>query len=135
MDFLREKPLRNWLEERDTLIERPKLITNLPTLRASVPPVPLPPGISPEEAKEVIARTNWARGIAEGIAEQGGLTGKARVDFVDKFSHRVAEGIFDSSYLPYVRRGPGRPRKEKKPKTVRIGKEITREELEKTRPK
>lgn len=133
MDVLREKPLRSWLEERETLIPRPKLISSF--TKRTVPPIELPVGVTRGEAVEAIAGTNWARGIAQGIADKGGLSGKTRDDFIERFAYQVAEGIVTSSYLPAITtlapRGPGRPRKEAEGgKTVRIGKEITREELE-----
>lgn len=134
MDFLREKPIRTWLEERETLIPRPKIISGLG--KRAVAPIDLPAGVTRAEAVEAIAGTTWARGIAQGIADKGGLSGKSRDDFIERFSHQVAEGIVTSSYLPEITRpkGPGRPPgKGPETKPVRLGKEITREELEKTR--
>ena len=133
---MREKPVRTWLEERQTLIPRAKLITSF--TGRTVPPIDLPAGVTRDQAVEAIAGTTWARGIAQGIADKGGLSGVAREDFIERFAQQVAEGIVTSSYLPAiitpVPRGPGRPPKTPEGKgSVRVGKEITREELEKSR--
>ena len=131
---MREKPVRSWLETRQTIIPRPKLINSF--TKHGVPPIDLPAGISRDEAVEAIAGTTWARGIAQGIADKGGLAGSARDDFIQRFAHQVAEGIVTSSYLPAIiataPRGPGRPRKEEETGkgAVRIGREISRGELE-----
>lgn len=112
MDFLREKPFRSWLETRETIIPRAKLITGLS--KRAVPQIDLPAGVSRKEAVEAVAGTSWARGIAQGIADKGGLSGVPREAFIDNFSHQVAEGIIASSYLPEALRvgKPGRPRME-----------------------
>jgi len=133
LDFLREKPLRSWLENRETLVPRAKLISSLS--KRAVPPIELPAGVSREDAIEAIAGTNWARGIAQGLADKGGLSGTPRDHFIDRFAHQVAEGIVTSSYIPELVRGPGRPPKVPESKVTRVGKEISREELEETRRK
>lgn len=135
---MREKPLRAWLQDRQTLIPRPKLITGLS--KRTVPPIELPAGVTREEAVSAIAGTNWARGIATGIADKGGLSGQARDNFIERFAYQVADGIVSSSYLPAIERlaerRPGRPRPTTAgPTPVRVGKEITREELEETKRK
>jgi len=134
LDIIREKPIRSWLESRETLIPRPKLVTSF--TKHVVPPIELPVGVTREEAVEAVAGTTWARGIAQGIADKGGLSGSPRDDFIQRFAHQVAEGIVTSSYLPAILtpapRGPGRPPKEGGGRTpVRLGHEISREELEK----
>jgi hypothetical protein len=65
VDILKEKPLRKFLKERETLIPRPKLIDLLGESLLGQE-VGLPPGVSPEAAIETIARSAWARGLAEG---------------------------------------------------------------------
>ena len=134
MDVLREKPLRTWLQERKTLIPRQKLVTGLS--KYTVPPIELPAGVSRDEAVSAIAGSTWARGIAQGIADKGGLSGRSREEFIERFSHQVADGLVSSSYLPEIVRGPGRPRGAAVPKgVVRVGHEISEEELQKTRRK
>lgn len=134
MDFLKEKPLRTWLQERKTLVPRQKLISGL--MKYTVPPIELPAGVSRDEAVSAIAGSTWARGIAQGIADKGGLSGRPRDDFIERFAHQVADGLVSSSYLPEIVRGPGRPRGVAVPKgVVRVGHEISEEELQKTRRK
>lgn len=108
--------------------------------KRGVAPIELPAGITREDAVEAIAGTTWARGIAQGIADKGGLTGQSRDDFIRRFAWQVSEGIVTSSYLPAIitpaPRGPGRPPKTAEGRApVRVGKEISREELEKGRRK
>jgi len=136
LDLIREKPIRSWLEGRETLFPRPKLVTSF--TKHIVQPIELPAGITREDAVEAIAGTTWARGIAQGIADKGGLSGSARDDFILRFARQVSEGIVSSSYLPAIitpaPRGPGRPPKTPESRgAVRVGKEISREELEKGR--
>lgn len=67
-----------------------------PRLRARLQgQVELPPGVTPEEAVEVIARTPWARGWAEGIAKLAGYKpGTPEYEeTVDRLSHFVAKRL------------------------------------------
>jgi hypothetical protein len=64
-DILKEKPLRKFLKDRETLIPRPKIV-ELIGGQLLGQEVGLPPGVSPEAAIETIARSAWARGLAEG---------------------------------------------------------------------
>lgn len=67
--LLKNKPIRSFLKERETLISRKKLVDIL-----EINPLmgqELPPGIRPEDAIEVVARSAWARGLAEGVCLTG----------------------------------------------------------------
>jgi len=56
---------------------------------------PLPPGITPEQAAEVVGATPWARRLAEGQARKGGLQPGTRAyeRFVQEYARAVAEGL------------------------------------------
>lgn len=56
---------------------------------------PLPPGISREQASEVVSLTPWARRLAEGQARKGGLKpgSKTYDNFVEQYALAVAAGM------------------------------------------
>lgn len=60
-DFLKKKPIREFLKKRPTLILEKPLVEML-----GIDPPELPPGITREEAIEVVAATEWARNLATG---------------------------------------------------------------------
>jgi hypothetical protein len=69
VEVLKDKPIRKFLKEREPLISRPKLVDTLDlNLRGQVA---LPPGVTPEAAVETVARSAWARGLAEGVCGPG----------------------------------------------------------------
>lgn len=56
---------------------------------------PLPPGVTIEQAGEVVAATPWALHLAEGVARKAGLKEGSRAyqQFVTGYSKAVAEGL------------------------------------------
>ena len=56
---------------------------------------PLPPGITMEQATDVIAATPWARRLAEGQARKGGLQPGSRTyeKFVTEYARAVSQGM------------------------------------------
>lgn len=56
---------------------------------------PLPPGVTTEQAVEVIGATPWARRLAEGQARKGGLRPGTRVwnEFVANYTRAVSQGL------------------------------------------
>ena len=63
------KPLRTALSKRPTLILEKPLVE---LLGLDPPQIPLPPGVTEEQAVATIAATPWAKGWAEGIAKLAG---------------------------------------------------------------
>lgn len=70
MSLLKEKPIRSFLSKRPTLVLSKPLVV----LLGIDPPLELPPGVTPEQAVEVVAGSAWARGWASGIAKLAGYT-------------------------------------------------------------
>ena len=66
-EFLKKRPVRDFLKEREPLIPRKKIVDVL-NLDSPVmgQEIALPPDVTPEAAIEVVSRTAWARGLAEG---------------------------------------------------------------------
>ena len=56
---------------------------------------PLPPGVTREQAAEVVGATPWARRLAEGQARKGGLRPGTRAyeGFVKEYAQAVATGM------------------------------------------
>jgi len=83
----------------DLLSKRPTIILDEPLVKKIDPPeVVLPPGVSPEEAVETVARTPWATGWAEGIAKMAGYTPSTpeyhrQVERLSKFVARRLLGV------------------------------------------
>jgi len=102
MSFLKEGPIRKFLRERETLIPRKKLLELIggQLLGQEV----LPPGVTPEAAIETVARSAWARNLAEGICGPGyaGFT-PGTPEFercVYNVSHRVAARVLGLTWTP-----------------------------------
>lgn len=56
---------------------------------------PLPPGVTIEQAGEIVAQTPWARRLAQGQAKTGGLRQGTRIyeNFVNRYAEAVATGM------------------------------------------
>ena len=95
MDLLKDKPVRTFLKERETLIPRPKLIDIIEGELAGQ--IELPPGVSPEDAVEIVSRSAWARNLAAGVCGPGyaGFSpGTPEFDrCVSSVSHKVAARV------------------------------------------
>jgi hypothetical protein len=102
-DILKDKPIRKFLKERETLIPRPKIVDILGESLLGQE-IGLPPGVTPEAAIETVARSAWARGLAEGVCGPGyaGFTpGTPEFDrCVYNVSHRVAARVLGLSWTP-----------------------------------
>jgi len=100
-EILERKPIRTWLKERRTIIERPKLVDFLES-SSLFGQVTLPTGVTPEEAIEVVARSDWARKLAEGVCGPkyaGFSPGTREFDrCVYNVSHKVAARVLGLSW-------------------------------------
>jgi hypothetical protein len=80
----------------DLLKGRPTIILQEPLIRRVKTPLgmhaQLPPGVTREEAKEVV-KSAWGRKLAEGIADRAGMTGPERERFIENWSDVVSEGL------------------------------------------
>jgi len=87
----RPTPVIDLLKRRPTIVLQEPLI-----LRAASPSrgmfAQLPPGVTEEEAKEVV-KAAWGRKLAAGIADRAGLTGPERERFIESWSDVVSEGL------------------------------------------
>jgi len=105
-------PIRNFLKERETLIPRPKIVGLVG--ERLLGQVELPAGVAPEQAIEVISRSDWARNLAAGVcgAAYVGLTpGTPEYEkCVFNVSHRVAAKVLGLTWVPPVA-PPPRPRR------------------------
>jgi hypothetical protein len=103
MSFLKEGPIRKFLRERETLIPRKKLLELIGGQLLGQEAV-LPPGVTPEAAIETVARSAWARNLAEGVCGPGyaGFTpGTPEFETcVYNVSHRVAARVLGLSWAP-----------------------------------
>jgi hypothetical protein len=115
MPLLKARPLFTWLEEREPLIGRQKILFGIP--RTS--PDPLPEGVTAIQAVEAVESTSWAKGLAEGVCGATGLTGAPYNECVTNYKRKVALGALGltSAQLigePIIKhRGPGRPKEDK----------------------
>ncbi|MEM2455178.1 MAG: hypothetical protein QXN21_04475 [Candidatus Bathyarchaeia archaeon] len=105
-----EGPIRSFLRKWQPILPRPKLIDMLSGLTGQVA---LPPGVTPEQAIEVVAKSEWARRLAEGVCGPGyaGFT-PGTEEFercVYNVSHRVAARVLGLEYIPPP--APARPRR------------------------
>ena len=102
---LESTPIRKFLKERETLIPRPKL-ADLLGERLLGQEVGLPPGVSPEDAIETVARSAWAHGLAEGVCGPGyaGFApGTPEFDHcVYSVSHKVAARVLGLTWVAPV---------------------------------
>ena len=96
-------PIRNFLKERETLIPRPKIV-GLVGERLLGQAVELPPGVTPEAAVETVARSAWARGLAEGVCGPGYagfMPGSPEFAYcVHNVSHKVAARVLGLTWVP-----------------------------------
>jgi hypothetical protein len=105
--------IKKFLKERETLIPRPKAVDLLgePLLGQ----IELPPGISPSDAVETVARSAWARGLAEGVcgAKYAGFTpGTPEYETcVYNVSHKVAARVLGLTWPLPPTPPPRRPRR------------------------
>ena len=83
----RPTPFLDFLKGRPTLILEKPLVEKL-----GIDPPELPPGVTREEAKEVI-KAAWGVKLATGIAERARLTGRAKDRFIEEWSDVVSEGL------------------------------------------
>lgn len=107
-DIFKNGPLRKLLKEWKTILPRPRLVDLLKQK------VELPPGVSPEQAIEIVAKSEWARKLAEGVCGPGwvGLTpGTPEYEScVYNVSHRVAAKVLGLEWAPPAR-PPRKPRR------------------------
>jgi len=114
-EILERKPVRTWLKERKTIIERPKLVDVLERAGFGLfgQAVELPPGVSPEQAIEVVASSEWARKLAEGVCgpKYAGFTPGTREfeQCVYNVSHKVAARVLGLTWPPPL--APAVPRR------------------------
>jgi len=112
VEVLKDKSIRKFLKEREPLINRPKLIDTFPNLRGQVE---LPPGVTPEAAVETVARSAWARGLAEGVCGPGYAGFSPRTpefeSCVYNVSHKVAARVLGLTWVPPPAVPPPRPRR------------------------
>ena len=96
------KDVKRFLRERETLVPRPKLVDLLG--ESLFGQVGLPPGVKPEDAIETVARSAWARNLAEGVCGPGyaGFTpGTPEFEScVYNVSHRVAARVLGLTWTP-----------------------------------
>ena len=107
------KPVRSFLQERETYFPRKKLVDVIETGTHEAA-LPLPAGVRPEQAIEVVAGGSWAQGIAEGVCGPGyaGFT-SGSPEFqacVYNVSHRVAARTLGLTWTP-PSTPPTRPRR------------------------
>jgi len=104
MAALEKRPLRTFIQERETLIPRKKLVDILEVFGIELTQVPLPANVRPEQAVEVVAGSSWARGLAEGVCGPGyagfspGTPEFERCVF--NVSHKVAAGTLGIPWTP-----------------------------------
>ncbi|MEM2291665.1 MAG: hypothetical protein QXX41_00145 [Nitrososphaerota archaeon] len=101
-EVLKKKPIITFLRERETYLPRPKLVDFISGELAGQ--VELPPGVAPEQAVEIVARSEWARRLAEGVCGPG-YAGFApgTPEFercVYNVSHRVAARVLGLTWAP-----------------------------------
>ena len=116
-DIFNRQPARSFLRERETYVPRKKLVDIIERsspLTHYAEPMPLPAGVRPEQAIEVVAGGTWARGIAEGVCGPGyaGFT-QGSTEWqacVYNVSHRVAARTLGLSWNPPTT-PPTRPRR------------------------
>ena len=93
--------IKNYLRERETLIPRPKLVD---FFEGNIFGQTLPPGVTPEQAIEVVARSEWARKLAEGVCGPkyvGYTPGTPEFETcVHNVSHKVAARVLGLSWPP-----------------------------------
>jgi len=92
--------IKNYLRERETLIPRPKLVD---FFEGNIfGQITLPPGVTPEQAIEVVARSEWARKLAEGVCGPkyaGFAPGTPEFETcVRNVSHKVAARVLGLSW-------------------------------------
>jgi len=87
----RKTPVIDLLKERPTLILDQPLVTKLNPFPFGGQ-IALPPGVTKEEAVEVVRET-WGKKLAAGMADRAGLTGKEREAFIESWSRVVSEGL------------------------------------------
>ncbi len=106
MTVLEKGPIRKFLKEREPLVSRPKLIdvVGQGLLGQEELPVGLPPGVTPEAAVETVARSAWARGLAEGVCGPGyagfALGTPEFNSCVYNVSHKVAARVLGLTWTP-----------------------------------
>lgn len=114
-NLLEKKPIRAWLKERETLLPRPKFADMLNLLQFSESKhvaIPLPPGVSPREAVDLVAETSWAKNLAAGVCSKlAGLTGTAYDRCVVNASKKVAMGLLGVTPEEYAAGKPARRRR------------------------
>jgi len=102
-EILERKPIRSWLKNRPTVILEKPLIAMFES-GLFEGQVELPPGITPEEAIEVVARSDWARKLAEGVCgpKYAGFSPGTREfeQCVYNVSHKVAARVLGLSWPP-----------------------------------
>ena len=96
MAMLERQPVRTFLRGRETLVPRKKLVNLVGHAYGGgyKEPVPLPEGITAQQAVEVVARSSWATELAKGVCGQGYASlkeGSAEwYACIQNVSHRVA---------------------------------------------
>jgi len=66
--------------------------------------IALPEGVTEDQAIDVIARSSWAKGMAEGVVNVLGLTGTARSEAVEKWARHVATNVVRGTTSATARR-------------------------------
>jgi len=113
-EILERKPIRTWLKNRPTIVLEKPLIAMLES-GLFEGQVALPAGVTPEEAIEVVARSEWARKLAEGVCgpKYAGFTpGTPEFEAcVYNVSHKVAARVLGLTWTPTPPTRPTRRRR------------------------
>jgi len=90
LEILKRKPIRSILRRRPTIILKKPLVELL-----GLDPPQLPPGVTLEEAIEVVAATPWATNLAIGFAKRMGYEPctPEYPDVVNRIRYMVARGL------------------------------------------
>jgi hypothetical protein len=86
----RPTPLVDLLKGRPTILLKQPLILRANTSLGMH--AQLPPGVTREEAKEVV-KSAWGRKLAAGIADKAGMTGPEREKFIENYSDVISEKL------------------------------------------
>ena len=108
LSVFEESPILKFLRERETLIPRPKLAelfgSILGKLQGLQGQAALPPGVTSEQAIEIVANSAWARNLAEGVCGSkyvGFTPGTPEYErCVYNVSHRVAAAVLGLPWSP-----------------------------------